>query len=84
MDRFPLGVMMNKGLTIRTAQQHGQKYVPKLLEHVQRGELDAEFLATHQFSLDDAPRAYEMFKKKQDHMMRAVFKPELRSSSAQR
>jgi threonine dehydrogenase-like Zn-dependent dehydrogenase len=75
MYMFPLGVMMNKGLTIRTAQQHGQKYVPKLLEHVQRGELDAEFLATHQFSLDDAPRAYEMFKHKQDGMLRAVFKP---------
>ena len=76
MDKFPLGVMINKGLTVRTAQQHGQKYVPKLLEHVQRGELDAEFLATHHFSLDAAPRAYEMFKKKQDNMMRAVFKPE--------
>jgi threonine dehydrogenase-like Zn-dependent dehydrogenase len=75
MDKFPLGVMMNKGLTVRTAQQHGQKYVPKLLEHVQRGELDTEFLATHQFSLDDAPRAYAMFKNKQDSMMRAVFKP---------
>ena len=75
MDKFPLGVMMNKGLTIRTAQQHGQKYLPKLIEHVQRGELDAEFLATHRFSLDDAPHAYDMFKKKEDGMMRAVFKP---------
>ena len=75
MDKFPLGVMMNKGLTIRTAQQHGQKYVPKLLDHVQRGELNPEFLATHQFSLDDAPRAYGMFKNKQDGMLRAVFKP---------
>ena len=75
MDKFPLGVMMNKGLTIRTAQQHGQKYVPKLLDHVQRGELNPEFLATHQFSLEDAPRAYGMFKNKQDGMLRAVFKP---------
>jgi threonine dehydrogenase-like Zn-dependent dehydrogenase len=75
MDKFPLGVMMNKGLTVRTAQQHGQKYVPKLLAHVQRGELHPEFLATHQFSLEDAPRAYGMFKNKQDGMMRAVFKP---------
>jgi hypothetical protein len=28
MDKFPLGVLMNKGMTLRTAQQHGQKYVP--------------------------------------------------------
>lgn len=32
MDKFPIGVIMNKGLTVRTAQQHGQKYLPRLLE----------------------------------------------------
>jgi threonine dehydrogenase-like Zn-dependent dehydrogenase len=60
---------------VRTAQQHGQKYVPKLLEHVQRGELNTAFLATHHFPLEDAPRAYAMFKHKEDGMMRAVFQP---------
>jgi threonine dehydrogenase-like Zn-dependent dehydrogenase len=75
MDKFPIGVIMNKGLTIRTAQQHGQKYIPRLFEHVQRGELDPSCLATHRFSLEDSPRAYEMFKKKEDGMIRAVFKP---------
>lgn len=76
MDKFPVGVMMNKGLTVRTAQQHGQKYVPKLLDHAKNGELDASFLATHHFSLEDAPRAYEMFKNKEDGMLRAVFTPQ--------
>ncbi len=75
MDKFPLGVMMNKGLTVRTAQQHGQKYVPRLLEHAVRGELDPSYLATHRFSLEDAPRGYEMFKKKEDGCVRAVFVP---------
>ena len=28
MDKFPIGAIMNKGLTVRTAQQHGQKYMP--------------------------------------------------------
>ncbi len=75
MDKFPLGVIMNKGLTVRTAQQHGQKYVPRLLEHATRGELDPSYLVTHRFSLEDAPRGYEMFKKKQDGCVRAVFTP---------
>jgi len=66
---------MNKGLTVRTAQQHGQKYLPRLLEHAARGELDPSYLATHRFSLEDAPRGYEMFKKKQDGCVRAVFVP---------
>ncbi|MFC4452314.1 zinc-dependent alcohol dehydrogenase [Deinococcus sonorensis] len=75
MDKFPLGVVMNKGLTVRTAQQHGQKYLPRLLEHAERGELDPSYLATHRFSLEEAPRGYEMFKTKQDGCVRAVFVP---------
>jgi len=75
MDKFPVGAIMNKGLTVRTAQQHGQKYVPRLLEHAARGELDPSFLVTHRFSLEDAPRGYEMFKHKTDGCVRAVFAP---------
>ena len=75
MDKFPLGVLMNKGLTLRTAQQHGQKYVPRLLEYVQSGALDPSYLATHRCSLEEAPRAYEMFKHKEDGMVRAVILP---------
>ncbi len=75
MDKFPIGVIMNKGLTVRTAQQHGQKYVPKLLEHTVKGELDSSFLATHHFSLEDSPKGYDMFKHKEDNILRAVFVP---------
>jgi threonine dehydrogenase-like Zn-dependent dehydrogenase len=75
MDKFPLGVLMNKGITIRTAQQHGQRYMPKMLEHVQKGELDPSFLLTHRMPLEEAPRGYAMFKDKEDGCVRAVFAP---------
>jgi len=75
MDKFPIGAIMNKGLTVRTAQQHGQKYVPRLLEHASRGELDPSFLGAPRFSLEDAPRGYQMFKHKIDGCVRAVFAP---------
>lgn len=75
MDKFPLGAVMNKGLTVRTAQQHGQRYVPQLLQHAAQGEMDPSYLATHQFSLENAPRGYEMFKHKEDGCVRAVFTP---------
>ncbi|RDI72150.1 zinc-dependent alcohol dehydrogenase [Halopelagius longus] len=75
MDKFPMGVVMNKGLTVRTAQQHGQRYVPELLEHVEEGEMDPSYLATHEFSLEDSPRGYEMFKEKEDGCIRPVFTP---------
>jgi len=76
MDKFPVGVLMNKGLTVRTAQQHGQKYVNRLLEHTERGELDASFLATHRFTLDDGPRGYDIFKNKEGGCLRVVFTPQ--------
>jgi threonine dehydrogenase-like Zn-dependent dehydrogenase len=75
MDKFPIGVIMNKGLTVRSAQQHGQKYVPRLLEYVANGQLDPAPLATHRFSLEEAPMGYEMFKTKKDGIVRAVFAP---------
>ena len=75
MDKFPIGVIMNKGVTVKTAQQHGQKYMNRLLEHARKGELDTSFLATHTFSLEDSPKGYDMFKHKQDGILRAVFRP---------
>jgi threonine dehydrogenase-like Zn-dependent dehydrogenase len=75
MDKFPLGVIMNKGLTVRTAQQHGQKYLPRMLEQAARGDFDLSFLATHHFPLEDAPHAYEVFEHKTDGCVRAVFAP---------
>jgi threonine dehydrogenase-like Zn-dependent dehydrogenase len=75
IDKFPLGVLMNKGITIRTAQQPGQRYMPRMLEHVQKGELDPSFLITHRMPLEEAPRGYQMFKDKEDNCLRAVFTP---------
>jgi threonine dehydrogenase-like Zn-dependent dehydrogenase len=75
VDKFPLGAVMNKGLTIRAAQQHGQRYIPMLLERMQSGELVTEHLATHVMPLESAPRGYELFKNKEDGCVRAVFRP---------
>ena len=75
MDKVPLGLLMNKGITLRTAQQHGQRYMPRMLQHVVDGALDPSFMATHTMPLTEAPRGYEMFKEKQDGCVRAVFVP---------
>lgn len=75
MDKFPIGVIMNKGLTVRTAQQHGQKYLPRLLDYAAAGKLDPTPLATHRLPLEDGPMGYEMFKNKRDGCVRVVFEP---------
>jgi threonine dehydrogenase-like Zn-dependent dehydrogenase len=75
VDKFPLGAMMNKGLTVRAAQQHGQRYIPMLLERMARGELVTEHLATHTMPLSQGPEGYVMFKEKKDGNIRSVFIP---------
>lgn len=74
-DKFPMGALMNKGMTLRTAQQHGQAYVPTLLEHAASGDLRTDLLATHVMPLEDGVRGYELFKHKTDGCVRSVFRP---------
>ncbi|SES21911.1 Threonine dehydrogenase [Lentzea xinjiangensis] len=73
VDKFPLGAMMNKGLTVRGAQQHGQRYIPMLLDRIASGELVTSHLATHVMPLSEGARGYELFKKKEDDCLRSVF-----------
>lgn len=75
VDKFPLGAVMNKGLTLRGAQVHGQRYIPMLLDRIAAGELPTRHFATHIMTLDDGPRGYGMFKDKQDGCVRPVFLP---------
>ncbi len=75
VDKFPLGAMMNKGLTVRGAQMHGQRYIPMLLDRMASGELVTEYLATHVMPLEEGPQGYQIFKDKQDNCVRAVLLP---------
>jgi threonine dehydrogenase-like Zn-dependent dehydrogenase len=75
VDKFPLGALMNKGVTLRGAQMHGQRYIPMLLDRMARGELVTEHLATHVMPLVEAPEGYRIFKEKEDNCVRSVFLP---------
>ncbi|WP_133718039.1 zinc-dependent alcohol dehydrogenase [Methylocaldum gracile] len=75
IDKFPMGSVMNRSLTIKTGQTHVQRYLQPLLEKIRNGEIDPSFIVTHQMPLDDAPEGYEMFKHKQDQCIKVVLKP---------
>ena len=75
MDLFPPGLIMNKGLPIRSAQQRGQKRVPRLRGYAARGKMDASYLITHRFPLELAPQGYKLFGKRDSGRVRAVFTP---------
>jgi threonine dehydrogenase-like Zn-dependent dehydrogenase len=72
MDKFPIGAVMNRGLTIRSGQCHVQRYMKPLLERIQRGDIDPTFIITHRLPLSEAPRGYRMFVDKMDNCEKVV------------
>jgi len=74
VDKFPLGAIMEKGLTLRTGQTHVQKYLPMLLDLVREGKLDTTFLISHRMSLEDAAEGYRKFSREQDTTTKVVLK----------
>jgi threonine dehydrogenase-like Zn-dependent dehydrogenase len=72
IDKFPMGAVMNRSLTIRSGQCHVQRYMRPLLERIQRGEIDPSFVITHRLPLEEAPRGYDMFLHKRDNCEKVV------------
>jgi threonine dehydrogenase-like Zn-dependent dehydrogenase len=75
IDKFPMGALMNRSLTIKTGQCHVQRYMRPLMERIENGEIDPSFVITHRLSLDDAPNGYDTFKNKEDDCVKVVLKP---------
>lgn len=76
-DKIPFGAAFAKGVTIKTGQTHVQKYMPALLQAIERREIDPSFVITHELALEDAAKGYELFAKKTDGCVKVVMKPEL-------
>ncbi|MDQ3811972.1 MAG: glutathione-dependent formaldehyde dehydrogenase [Chloroflexota bacterium] len=75
IDKFPMGAVVNRSLTIRAGQTHVQRYLRPLYELIQRGEIDPGFVVTHRLPLAEAPRGYEVFVNKQDDCLKVVLRP---------
>jgi threonine dehydrogenase-like Zn-dependent dehydrogenase len=72
IDKFPMGSVMNRSLTIKTGQCHVHRYLRPLLERIERGEIDPRFVITHRMKLEDAPTGYDIFLNKEDGCEKVV------------
>ncbi|MFI6789705.1 zinc-dependent alcohol dehydrogenase [Nonomuraea sp. NPDC050383] len=75
LDKFPMGALMNRSLTIRTGQCHVQRYLRPLLDRIRNGEIDPSFVISHRMPLSEAPRGFDLFKNKQDECNKVVLTP---------
>jgi threonine dehydrogenase-like Zn-dependent dehydrogenase len=75
IDKVPIGAAFNKGLTLKMGQTHVHKYLPRLLRHIENGDIDPSFVVTHRVPIDDAPGMYKTFRDKKDGCIKVVLKP---------
>ena len=73
-DKFPFGQMWNKELSIKLGQCPVKKYNEQLLHLIETGRIDATKIISHTMKLDEAPKAYEIFDKKQQDATKIIFK----------
>jgi threonine dehydrogenase-like Zn-dependent dehydrogenase len=50
------------------------RYLRPLLERIERGEIDPSFVITHRRTLDEAPRGFDIFNRKQEECLKIVLK----------
>ncbi|VVP83736.1 putative zinc-binding alcohol dehydrogenase [Pseudomonas fluorescens] len=72
---FMFGDAFDKGISFKMGQTHVHRFLPKLLEYIQNGELNPEAIVTHRLGLEDAVRGYEMFDEKQERCRKVILTP---------
>ena len=75
IDKFPMGAVMNRSLTIKTGQTHAQRYFKPLLDRITNGDIDPSFVVTHRMKLDDAPQGFDIFNRKEEGCIKIVMTP---------
>ena len=75
IDKFPMGAVVNRSLTIKAGQTHVHRYLRPLLDRIENGEIDPSFVITHRMKLSEAPQAYATFNDKQDECIKVVLRP---------
>jgi len=81
LDKIPMGSAINRGLTFRMAQTPVQRYLPQLLDRIEKGDIDPSFVITHVAPLEKGPELYKTFRDKKDGCIKVVLKPGLKENT---
>src|SRR4051795_5607602 len=74
VDKFPIGAVVNRSLTIKSGQCHVHRYMRPLLERIRNGEIDPSFVITHRMPLSAAAEGFDLFANKVDECLKVVLK----------
>ncbi|GAB3546720.1 zinc-dependent alcohol dehydrogenase [Noviherbaspirillum agri] len=73
---FPIGMAMNKNLTIRMGNCNHRKYIPHLIELIRTGSFDPTSIVTQHEPLTSAIDAYKAFDTRQPGWMKVELMPQ--------
>lgn len=74
-DNFPLGQLFDKGIGLKMGQAPVHAVIDRLLEYVIDGRVKLDDVISHRMPLEDGPKAYELFNRKQDDCVKVVLRP---------
>ena len=75
-DPLPMDTMFDKQIQLRMGQANVKRWIDDILPLLtDEDPLGVDSFATHHLPLEDAPRAYEMFQKKEDGAVKIILHP---------
>jgi threonine dehydrogenase-like Zn-dependent dehydrogenase len=72
---FPIGVAMNKNLTLNMGNCNHRRYIPHLLELVQSGVVDPAEVLSQRAPLTSAIDAYRHFDRREEGWLKVELEP---------
>lgn len=75
-DPIPMDMLFDRQIQVRMGQANVRRWTDDILPLLtDKDPLGVDDFATHHLSLDEAPKAYEMFQKKDDGAVKILFRP---------
>jgi len=75
MESFPIGMAMNKNLTLKMGNCNHRRYIPELIELVRIGALDPSRVITQIEPATSAVEAYERFDRREPGWLKVELDP---------
>ena len=75
MESFPIGMAMNKNLTLNMGNCNHRKYIPHLVELVRTGAIVPSALVSQVEDIEDAVEAYRCFDQRQSGWLKVELAP---------
>ncbi|WP_346795853.1 zinc-dependent alcohol dehydrogenase [Halomonas sp. Bachu 37] len=73
---FPIGMAMNRNLTMHMGNCHHRKYIPKLIELTLAGKVDPAMILTQDEPMPDALSAFESFDRREEGWIKVELEPQ--------